>query len=186
MRQKQEIHVAHEEREDAGQWLGDGAAFYRMDGMPTLTVSNIPYLFDISADKAADMTIEEQDFPEDIDISGITMAERDVTKADQLITDAAGRILSPMSTDNGLCYLLRSKYIDVLDEEVTFSLRRKLGSEIPYIVAKDGMFVIAMFMPYWDAENTLAGWMSTIAQKFKNTKLTDAVAMSLTPPDLDP
>lgn len=163
--------------EDAGQWLGDGEAFYRIDGLPELTSENIPFLFDISVDKAADMQIEHNAFPDSLDVAYYA-EERELVPAGQTITDVAGRVLMPMSTGNGLCYLVQGKYLNVLDEEVGYFLRRK-PSGTPYIAARAGMFVIAIFRPYFDTENNLASWLSTIAQQMKNTKLTDAVAMEV-------
>lgn len=163
--------------EDAGQWLGDGEAFYRIDGLPELTPENIPFLFDISADKAADMLIEHNGFPDSIDIEYYS-EERELVPDGQTVTDAAGRVLMPMSTGNGLCYLVQAKYLNVLDEEVSYFLRRK-PSGTPYIAARAGMFVIAIFRPYFDNQNNLASWLSTIAQQMKNTKLTDAVELEV-------
>lgn len=163
--------------EDAGQWLGDGEAFYRIDGLPELTSENIPFLFDISVDKAADMQIEHNGFPDSLDVAYYA-EEQELVPAGQTITDVAGRVLMPMSTGSGLCYLVQVKYLNVLDEEVSFGLRRKPNGA-PYIAARTGMFVIAIFRPYYDTENNLASWLSTIAQQMKNTKLTDAVEMEV-------
>lgn len=46
------------------QWIGNGAALYKMSGMPQLTLAVVLKIFDIPEDKQAEWNCESQEMPE--------------------------------------------------------------------------------------------------------------------------
>lgn len=169
-------HFALMHGENGEQWLGTGSAQYKLEGLPQLTAATLPPLFDISSDKAADIRWNETGFPEAYDVSDYVSGERELVPDNISIIDDAGRILIPLHTGDGRCYLLQKKFIDVIDDdEPQYFLRRNEQSGQPYIVARSGMFIVALIMPFVDKENNLASALNVTAAQMKNTRLHDAV-----------
>lgn len=130
------------------QWIGDGMAAYQLpDNFPEINESSACMLFNIETDKAADYYIRRRELPgfnvaDDDD--GEEYLEYDTDR--RLIVD--GKDLLPVSMPHRKTYFIQTKYLKPLkDAEQLQLFLRDAASDTPYIVAKDGMFVVAVIMP---------------------------------------
>lgn len=132
------------------QWAGDGYAAYLLpEAFGTMSIGALTAVFDIPCDKAADMLTRRTDMPESYD------TQDDGDGEEELIFDTdsrilhAGRELLPCWTQSGMVYLIQAKYLKpILDSEgLRLSVRHMDGDGMPYITAKDGMFLTAIISP---------------------------------------
>lgn len=130
------------------QWIGDGMAAYALpDNFQEINESSACMLFDIETDKAADYDIRSQA------LSGFNVADDDDSEEyldydtdRRLIVD--GKDLLPVSMPQRKTYFIQTRYLKPLkDAEQLQLFLRDAATESPYIVAKDGMFVVAVFVP---------------------------------------
>jgi hypothetical protein len=61
--------------------------------------------------------------------------------------------------------LVDSKYLSVFEKDVTYFERLRRGAS-PYIVAKEGMFVSGVILPF-EANITLKEWMTNVAESLR-------------------
>ena len=130
------------------QWIGDGMAAYALpDNFPEINESSACMLFDIETDKAADYYIRRQA------LAGFNVADDDDGEEHldydtdrRLIVD--GKDLLPVSMPHRKTFFIQTRYLKPLkDAEQLQLFLRDAGTESPYIVAKDGMFVVAVIVP---------------------------------------
>ena len=151
--------------DDGGQqWAGDGMAAYLLPGaFGRLNTGALTAIFDIPADKAADMLIRNIDMPAgyDTEDEGDGETELDFDTDCRILHN--GRDMVPCKTPDGKVYLIQAKYIKPLTDcdGLRLSLRHMSGDGRPYITAKDGMFLTAIIMPITLGE-PLSAWMYTV------------------------
>lgn len=133
---------------DSGrQWAGDGNAFYELIGMPTLGERSICVVMDIPPDKAAGMIIRRDHFP-----AGYNTDEDDDTgryMAYNMDNGIKFEGLELMPVSDGIeMYVIQPKYLAPLADLAAVTLEARTSPKgDTYIVAKDGMFVVAIIMP---------------------------------------
>lgn len=148
-----------------GQLAGDGVAAYLLPAaFGSLDTAALTLIFDIPADKAADMAIRRADMPEGYD------TEDDGDEETELLFDTDcrilhdGRDLIPCRTPDGKCYLIQAKYLKPIADSagLRLSLRHMDGEGRPYITAKDGMFLTAIISPVAPKENAIE-WLQDVS-----------------------
>ena len=149
--------------EPGRQWVGDGAAMYSLpENLGHMSAEMLCTIFDIPADKAAEIYTKHGDFPEGYDSAD------DAEDEDELIFDTDRRVLFdgrdmlPLRDPEGRVWFVQAKYIKAVDdsENMHMTLRFTEG-EIPYIAVKDGMFLAAIIMPV-KLKTGFPGWMGEI------------------------
>lgn len=137
------------ERDDVvSQWLGDGYAIYPITGLPYMDEENIYSMFDISAKQQEKIIFRHGPAPEGINLDDVDPTERRLSD-DGLSVVYDGGILKPLQTRNGISFI-QNKYLSPLEDviEMVQLYERETPQGAPYIVAKTGLFVAAVIMPY--------------------------------------
>lgn len=132
-----------------GQWLGDGCAVYPVNNLPVLNEKYLFSLFDIPEEKQSKYLFQEHGFPKRIDFRDYVENEIILQRVNITI-NTAGRELEPMFTSKGVVFI-NTKYLKPFaDEPDGFELYERYFSDDkePYIVAKSGMLVIGIIIPY--------------------------------------
>ena len=143
------------------QWISDGYCMYPLLKLPKLTAENIFAIFDIPEDKQGKIYFDErEDLPESLDALD-TVDNETVVNPESNAIYSSGRLLVPFKCAEGVM-LIENKYLGVFDDDVTYYVR-PLPSGRPYIVAKEGMFVSGIILPY-DAGYQLAEWLTEIGE----------------------
>lgn len=137
------------ERDDTvSQWLGDGYAIYPITGLPYMDEENIYSMFDISAKQQEKIIFRHGPAPEGINLDDVDPTERRLSD-DGLSVVYDGGILKPLQTRNGISFI-QNKYLSPLEDviEMVQLYERATPQGMTYIVAKTGLFVAAVIMPY--------------------------------------
>lgn len=151
--------------EDQGiQWISDGYCIFPLLNLPRLTEDNIYALFDIPEDKRGKISFEErEELPKSLCFEDYFEGECAV-KPEQFGLVAYGRALEVIRGAEGAT-LYDKKYFSVFDDDVIlFERLREKGS--PYIVAKEGMFVAGVIMPF-EPNIQLKEWMTNVAETLR-------------------
>lgn len=129
------------------QWLGDGYAIYPIAGLPYMEEENIYAMFDISEKKQEKLVFRHNDVPEGIDLEDVSNGEMRLDEP-KLCVRFEGKNLMPLQTSAGIT-LIQEKYLAPLDgaEYMQLYERRSPDGGV-YIVAKVGMIVQAVIMPF--------------------------------------
>lgn len=138
------------------QWLSDGSAIYPLFKLPRLSEENIFAMFDIPEDKQGKIYYDERDrLPVSLDFSDTSEGEQLVTLEPFGIT-AYGRSLEVIRGSCG-AMLIDKKYLAPFDDGVQLYERVRIHGT-PYIVAKEGMFIAGIILPF-EARAELARWL---------------------------
>ena len=143
------------------QWLSDGTAIYPLFKLPRLSEENIFAMFDIPADKQGKIYYDERDrLPETLDFGDTAEGEQLVNLEPFGIT-AYGRGLEVFRGSEG-AMLVDKKYLAPFDDSVAYYERVRRGGR-PYIVAKEGMFISGIILPF-EARHELSKWLSNTGE----------------------
>ena len=144
------------------QWISDGYCIYPLFNLPRLTRENIFALFDIPEEKQGKIFFDERDeLPTGLDFSDVADGERVVSPENYSI-NAHGRSLAVIKGAEG-GQLFDKKYLAPFDDDaVLYERCRKYGH--PYIVAKEGMFLAGVILPF-EAREELAEWLVNIGEQ---------------------
>lgn len=148
---KTKIFCLYDREESGGevsQWLGDSSAIYPITGLPYMDEENIYSMFDISAKQQEKIIFRHQHAPEGINISDTDPTEHRIDEESlSLVYD--GGVLKPLQTRNGISFI-QNKYLSPLEDVIDMVqlYERETPQGMTYIVAKTGLFVAAVIMPY--------------------------------------
>lgn len=138
------------------QWISDGYCMYPLFKLPKLNAENIFAIFDIPEDKQGKIQFDvRDDFPVSLNFGDVDGAEHVITP-DAYSINANGITLVPFRCSLGVM-LIDKKYLGVFDGEVTF-YERCTSFGWPYLVAKEGMFISGVILPY-TADYKLSEWL---------------------------
>ena len=131
-----------------GQWLGDGCAMYPINNLPCLNEKILFALFDISEDKQSKYFFQERGLPKGIDFRDCVENES-ILQRSKITFNVVGRELEPLLTAKGSVFI-NTKYLKPFsDEPDGFELYERIsGDGEPYIVAKSGMLIIGIIIPF--------------------------------------
>lgn len=140
-------------RDDGGQWIGDGAAVYAVPENIDMTAVNAPTILDIAPDKAAEYFVRVVNEPPEWYDNLPREGEEDVL-IPQATVVYAERQIEIMTTQKGVCVMLDAAHLaPAMDAEagVGYTLRRRQkddGSEMePIVAVYDDMTVCALVAP---------------------------------------
>lgn len=144
------FHLFDDVREggEIRQWLGDGYALYLLSGLPILNEDNVCAMFDVPEKKRKKCRCKQKPMPEAINTEDWEQGERSVSD-DWPTVEYDGRIVKPLSTRDGMTFI-QDKYLAPL-EDIADYLRlyeRVDATGQKYIVAKNGMEIAAIIMPF--------------------------------------
>lgn len=155
-----------EESDDrVSQWLGDMGAIYPITGLPYMDEENIYSMFDIPAKKQEKITFRHQRAPEEFNLSDTDPTERRISE-ENLSVVYDGGVLKQLQTRNGITFIQRGYLApleDVADMVQLYERRTPQGAT--YIVAKTGLFLAAVIMPYNVINERFVHQLSTLARE---------------------
>lgn len=130
------------------QWLGDGYSIYLLSGLPILDENNVCAMFGIPEKKRKKCRTKRQPVSEVYSLEDWEQGERSLNDEWPTV-EYDGRIVKPLSTMDGMTFI-QDKYLapleDIADYLRLFERVDKDGNK--YIVAKNGMEIAAIIMPY--------------------------------------
>lgn len=129
------------------QWIGDGCALYPAFNLPYVEEESIFAIFDVPKKKQTDYFFEQRDIPEGVDLHDAVPCENmiDYQKIQMIY---AGRTLSALETQRGITFI-DTKYLAPLGNMEAIELYERIQTDgQPYFVAKAGLMVMAVIMPY--------------------------------------
>lgn len=130
------------------QWIGDGSAFYPLNDLPHLTNGEFFAIFDIPEDKRSKFYFSEMPLPESINISDCDKTER-ILERGNLAFVKDGQVFEPLPSSHGVTFINQRYLKPFANEENGFQLAERISaSGKPYIVVKDGLFVIGVINPF--------------------------------------
>lgn len=168
---------------EVSQWLGDSSAIYPIQGLPYMDEENIYSMFDISAKKQEKIVFRHQRAPEGINLSDTDPTERRVDEEGlSLIYD--GGMLKPLQTRRGISFI-QSKYLSPLDDvaDMVQLYERVTPHGMTYIVAKTGLFLAAVIMPYSVINEKFVNQLSALAQQCRRALEIQQAAATADPGD---
>lgn len=130
------------------QWVGDGCAMYQLGNVPYLEKSNIFPLFDIDKKKLDKIScFHNSIYPDFKRLVADNCQQEERVKETQVAVRLSGRTITALAPERSMPFLINAKYLNPLSdiEQRSLWLRHTEGRE--YIVAKDGMFTVAIILP---------------------------------------
>lgn len=130
------------------QWLGDGYSIYLLSGLPLLDENNVCAMFDIPEKKRKKCRTKRQPVSEVYSLEDWEQGERSLNDEWPTV-EYDGRIVKPLSTMDGMTFI-QDKYLAPLEDIADYlRLFERVDTDgNKYIVAKNGMEIAAIIMPY--------------------------------------
>ena len=152
------------------QYIGDGSAVYPVVGLPQLDKESLLTIFDVPEKDRDNYFVKTLGVPAGISFEDTDETERHVEREGISII-YSGRTLKPTRTTRGLVFI-ESRYLSPVSDvlEVLELYERITTGGTPYIVAKAGLLLQAVIMPF-----------DVINQQFVESlqRLTEQCAVSL-------
>ena len=150
---------------DGEQWVSDGVAMYSLAGLPELGLSGLFRIFEISEDKAAEFVAETAVFPVGYSVEDY-MSDDEALELQDFSFSRSGYDMNILATESGKAYMVQSKYFKPFeDHEKLEYILRKTPKGQSYITAHDGMFAVAVLLPFVDAGGGVAAYMAALSGK---------------------
>ena len=151
------------------QWLGDGYSMYLLSGLPILDENNVCAMFDIPEKKRKKCRSKRQPTSEVYSLEDWEQGER-VLNDEWPTVEYDGRVVKPLSTSDGMTFI-QDKYLGPL-EDIADYLRlfeRVDADGNKYIVAKNGMEIAAIIMPFDIISTGFVEELENLAHKCRQT-----------------
>lgn len=147
------------------QWLGDGSAFYPLNGLPILDKETLFAVFDIPEKQQGEISVIRKEMPDALNVDDTDPTER-AAQEGEISLLWYGSELQPLSTSKGITFIQR-KYLDPLDDVMGMIrlFERVTADGQPYIVAKAGLLLAAVIMPYTAAKEPFVTQLETMARE---------------------
>ena len=131
---------------DEQQYIGDGAALYKINGLPLLNGEEVKTLFDVKAKDREKITVIDNDVTV-FDVSDYWTGEKKA-KAAYFTFCYGEKVLLPLSTDDEII-LIEYKYLKPVSDEQEYQTfwKRTDDNGNSYIVVKNGMIAQAAILP---------------------------------------
>lgn len=155
---------------DVSQWIGDGAACYPITGLPYLEQDNIYAMFDLTDKQADKYFFKHVTAPVGISFKDYEPGEHQLSDGDISIT-YGGISLKPFRTRAGIKFV-RGKHLAPIEDaaDLTVFFERKNASGGTYIVAKAGLMIAAIILPYDEVfSDRFVSELNTLAQECRWT-----------------
>ena len=144
IKNKKSIQIRVEE--EGVQWLGDGCAFYPLNGFPKLNEETIFRFLDVPKDKQNKFTYSEGEFPIGFPLRDNMPGEK-LLKRSEIRIVANGVKLLPLYTDSGVIFINERYLAPFTDEENGFELYERKGIEQTIIAVKTGFLLAGLIAP---------------------------------------
>ncbi len=130
------------------QYIGDGGALYPVTGLPELDGESVLTIFDVPEKDREKYIVQERDVPPGINFEDIDPSEK-VVEGRTIAIVCSGRVLKPLQTSKGLVFI-ESRYLSPMSDvmDVLELYERTTSAGQPYIVAKAGLLLQAVIMPF--------------------------------------
>ena len=151
------------------QWLGDGYSMYLLSGLPLLDENNVCAMFDIPEKKRKKCRSKRQPVSEVYSLEDWEQGERALNDEWPTV-EYDGRIVKPLSAGGGMTFI-QDKYLGPL-EDIADYLRlfeRVDADGNKYIVAKNGMEIAAIIMPFDIISAGFVEELENLARKCRQT-----------------
>lgn len=156
------------------QWLGDGNAFYPLEGLPVLNQENICSMFDISGKKLERVKLDRFDAPEKINWDNYDLSERELHEPD-LRLRLGGADLMPLATSAGISFI-DEKYLAPMDAPDYMRLyERRSKDGTVYIVVKVGLILQAVILPSVLPDDSLLNMLDILMQQCRHAMVLQTV-----------
>lgn len=133
---------------DNCQWIGNGAAFYPVNNLPTLTKENIFAMFDIPENKQDKFYFEERELPEALCFKDTDETERILDRSEYAI-NTQGRNLEPLKTSQGISFIDKRLLSPFEKEESGYEIyERTSTSGGVYFAIKSGFLLLGVVGSY--------------------------------------
>lgn len=151
------------------QWLGDGSAIYRLNGLPILDEDSLCAVFDISEKQLKTTLVWQSAMPGEINAGDTDPAERQI-KDDDFFIIYGGTEMQPLKTRNGIIFIQR-KYLSPLEDvaEMVRLYERSTPEGQTYIVAKVGLLIAALIFPYNAVKEKFVNLLEEITRECRRT-----------------
>ncbi|MCM1439675.1 MAG: hypothetical protein NC131_10840 [Roseburia sp.] len=147
------------------QWMGDGGAFYPLNGVPFLDEGTLCTVFDVPEKKQEKILIQCMDFPAGLDVADYTAGDRGVETLGVSI-GYGGTTLLPMKimgAGAGIVYI-QKKYLAPLEDTadvLQFCVRTDTTGR-RYVAVHAGLLIAAIIFPYDLLNEDFVATMSSI------------------------
>lgn len=130
------------------QWLGDGYSLYPLNGLPILDEETVFAVLDVPEKQREKAVVRRENMPGTFNADDTDPAEKAVNEGDIPLI-LGGTVLQPLMTRKGITFIQR-KYLEPLDDMLGMIqlFERVTADGQPYIVAKAGLLIAAIIMPY--------------------------------------
>jgi len=136
------------DKEDGGQWIGDGAAMYSAYDLPELNDDYIYAIFDIPEKKQKKMSYRRQGMPPSISVAD-SVPNENMLDPPKFDISVAGRILRPLKTQRGLIFIDTKYLLPLADADDYLELYERISTDGKlYVAVKNGFMLMAVILPY--------------------------------------
>ncbi|MBR3262841.1 MAG: hypothetical protein IKF93_06985 [Lachnospiraceae bacterium] len=143
------------------QWAGDDVSMYELSGMPKFTTDTLLFCFGVNMSKKDSWLMEEADFPEEFDTSPELTSDLPIVIDENMII-ISGSTYALLHTAD-CCFILPERYtIPIMTEQTHLFLRTMPITGEAKIIAREGMFVTAIFQPV-NATEEITKWLEKTA-----------------------
>jgi len=147
------------------QWLGDGFAMYPLNGLPILDEESLSAMFDITEKKREKLFIRRDVMPDTVSIADVEPGDRRLSEGEISVV-YGGTVLKPLYTRNGIAFI-KSLYLSPLEDEMDFLqfFERDAPQGGSYIVAKAGLMIVAVILPFTGINEKFVERMETLTSQ---------------------
>lgn len=130
------------------QWISDGSGTFLAEGFPYLDKDTLMAFFDVSEVKREDWQVFHNDFPTTVSFDDASPEEK-VIEAHNITIQHGKKTLQTLHTSEGITFIDTEylKPISDIRDSIEFYERRTITGQL-YIVAKAGMMIQAVIMPF--------------------------------------
>lgn len=133
-------------QDDSYQWISDGYAAYRVEGLPKLSKESLLTIFDVEKEAQEKWFVSERGFPEGIDIEEPGYEEQQVIPTMPTI-ESKGKQYLCLPIESRRILFFDTKYLNPLaDLKLPEYFLRKSEEGNWYLVVSDGLFIKAIIM----------------------------------------
>lgn len=141
-----ELRDVMTESGDTIQWVGNGSAMYRIDGVPYLGKTSVMTLLDIPQSKRADFGQIHEEIGYDHGLHDDMNDEDVMVMPLDFSFEYLNGKASAFQSLNGKVHLVNTRHLSPLGEEADL-WERRIG-KATYLVAKEGFLACAIIKPY--------------------------------------
>lgn len=139
------------------QWAGDAFSCYELSGLPSFSVDSLLFTFGVKPEKKESWFTKEETLPKSWDLSPDDRTDIPIVIDDNGIL-FNGTIFSILHV-SGKCFVLPERYLQpIYSDQMQLFMRTMPETGESKIIAKEGLFVTALFAPI-SATDDLQAWM---------------------------